>query len=201
MKKTILAVLTFIPTVVFANPGAYIQAQAGVNFVDPTTGRNVTATTASGFVGGVGIGYLLGNNTLNYGAELNSLWYPSTTGDVNYFGGRVADNKYNGYNISLLGVLKYTFCSNGFVVLGKAGVAFTHQEQTVTSVGFPDISGSSSKISPELALGVGYQFNPNVEVDLTADAVIVPSSSNNNLTGTTPDNNGNLLLGLIYHFA
>lgn len=189
MKKVILAALALVPALAFANPGAYVQAQAGINAVDTNT--NIGHTT--GFVGGAGAGYLWGNNEIGYGLEVDALFYPNskvTHNNVEY--------KYKGYNLSLLGIIKYTSCSTGFVIFGKAGGAYTHQDLTVE----PN-SASDNDIAPEAALGVGYQFNPNLEVDLTADEVF----SHLGVRSTIPNNrfeaaqNGNLLLGVAYHFA
>ena len=196
MKKVILAALALVPALAFANPGAYVQAQAGVNIVDSgLTG----VSTMTGFGGGLGAGYLWGDNTINYGLELDAIGYPSSsTTDQG------VDLTINGYNISLLGVLKYTSCSTGFVAFGKAGAAYVHQKFTVDIPGFGSANVSGNDVAPEVALGVGYQFNPNWEVDLTADWIF-GNSGNNNVFSNNGDfntaQNGNVLAGVTYHFA
>jgi hypothetical protein len=195
MKKVLLAALALVPALALANPGTYVHADAGANWVD--TGIS-GLSTFTGFAGGLGVGYLWGDNTINYGVELNGLIYPdSTTTDSG------ADFKINGYNISLLGVIKYTSCSTGFVAFAKAGAAYVHQK---LSVSFPGASfdTTGNDIAPEVALGVGYQFNPNWEIDLTGDYVIGNSGSNNVFSNNGDFNtaeNYNALVGVTYHFA
>jgi len=183
MKKVILAALALVPALAFANPGAYVQAQAGVNWIDSGTSA---VSSFTGFVGGVGIGYLWGDSTINYGLEADSLWYPNST--TSYQG---VNLKVNGYNISLLGVLKYTDCATGFVAFAKAGAAYVNQD--VTASGLLTGTGTGNQVAPEGDLGVGYMFNPNWELDLTGNYVYTDN--------TNTGNNANLMLGLAYHFA
>lgn len=189
MKKVILAALALVPALAFATPGAYVQAQAGGNMVD----FNVSGVNnATGFAGGIGAGYLWGDSAVNYGLEVDGLWYPDTT--TTQSGTTL---KINGYNLSLLGVLKYTDCTSGFTIFGKAGGAYVNQ--TYSGDGLPgDTSGNS--IDPEVAAGVGYQFTPNWEVDLTGDWVFGHSGAQTS-ADIDPWQNGNLTLGLVYRFA
>jgi len=185
MKKVIIAALALVPALAFATPGAYVQVGAGGNWVDSAT-SNVDSLT--GWSGQVGAGYLWGDNTVNYGLEADYTFYPdSTTSGTGY------DVKVNGYNISLLGVLKYTDCTSGFVAFAKAGAAYVDQKATLTVTGFGSASATDNKIAPEGALGVGYQFNPNWEVDLTGNYVY----TNN----TDVANNANAIVSVAYHFA
>jgi opacity protein-like surface antigen len=199
MKKVILATLALVPALAFATPGAYVLAQAGGNYVDSGSNNNNNNSNDAlyGFGGGVGAGYLWGDNAVNYGLEVDGTTYPNSTSSSSFPGGSV-DTKINGYNISLLAVLKYTDCSSGFVAFAKAGAAYVSQKATVTLNvnGVGSVSGSSdteTRFAPEGDVGIGYQFNPNWEMDLTANYVY----TNNN----TVQNNGNLLLGVTYHFA
>jgi hypothetical protein len=184
LNKILLAALVIVPVLAFANPGAYVETQAGLNMVDS---GNSNINTSTGFGGAVGVGYLWGTNEIGYGLEMDGTWYPNSTTD-----NQGVDFKTNGYNVSLLGVLKYTDCSNGFVGLAKLGAAYVNQKITATGLGM-STSAEDDQVAPEAALGVGYQFNPNWEMDLTANYVY---TANNNVA-----NNGNLLLGVTYHFV
>ncbi len=188
MKKVILAALALVPALAFANPGAYVQLGAGGNWVDSDTSSFDSLT---GFSGQVGAGYLWGDNTINYGLEADATFYPSSTSNKDILGYNT-EAKIDGYNISLLGVLKYTSCSTGFVAFAKLGGAYVNQKATLSNTIF-SASASDSQFAPEGALGVGYQFNPNWEVDLTGNYVY----TNNN----TVNNNANLLVSVAYHFA
>lgn len=184
MKKVILAALALIPALAFATPGAYVQLGAGGNWVDSDASG---VDNLTGWSGQVGAGYLWGDNTINYGLEADYTFYPdSTTSGTGY------DLKVNGYNISLLGVLKYTDCSSGFVAFAKAGAAYVNQKISGTVLGLSG-SNTENKVAPEGALGVGYQFNPNWEVDLTGNYVY----TNNTDVG----NNANAIVSLAYRFA
>ena len=203
MKKLIFcAAALLLPSLAMATPGTYMTGQAGVNDIYP----NGSGTTdLVGAAWGVGLGYLWGDNSVNYGLELDGLTYPDSTANQTVFvpgeGNFSADAKINGYNVSLLAVLKYTDCDSGWDVFVKAGGAYVNQD---ISLSIPSIDNnvagtvSTNEIAPEAAVGVGYMFNPNIEVNLTADAVFADSGNNFN---DKPIQNGNLLLGLTYHIA
>lgn len=189
MKKVILAALALVPALAFANPGAYVQGQAGLGFVDSNT-----VSLANGFIGGVGAGYLWGDNAVNYGVETDAQYYPNserTTAGV--------EREYKGYNLSLLAIVKYTSCSTGFDVFAKGGGAFLHQTLTIE----PN-SASDNSWAPEAAVGVGYVFNPHWEMDLTADEIFAnlgPHASTVNNNQFKAAQNGSVMLGVAYHFA
>lgn len=186
MKKIVFALITLFPALALANPGPYVQAQAGLNTV------STDSSTSNGIAGGVGMGYLWSDSDMGVdgGLEIDGVSYPSSSAN-NY--------TYNGYNISLLGVLKFTPYFPGFVGFVKGGAAYVNQKFS-----FKNSSGSNtqSSIEPEAVVGVGYQFNQNLELDLSADFIGIwnnkgtPNLSNND---TSPNNN--YLLGLTYHFA
>lgn len=191
MKRVILAALALVPALAFANPGAYVQAQSGMSFVDSNTANIGYAT---GFIGAVGAGYLWGANDVNYGAEVDAQYYPSSTNTT-----AGVDRQYKGYNLSLLAIVKYTSCSTGFDVFAKGGGAFLHQSLSINSV-----SASDNSWAPELAVGAGYVFNPHWEVDLTADEIFAnlgPHAATNNSANYKAAQNGSVTLGVAYHFA
>ena len=180
MKKLLLAIVILIPAVAMANPGAYIQGQVGFSASTPAIGNS----------GGIGGGYLWGDNALNYGTEIDALTYSGKGYQV------FANEKGSGTDVSLLGVIKYTFQSN-FVTFAKAGVAISNQTETYRYQYLGQTSESATAVLPEAALGIGYQFNPHWEVDLTQDNTFgkVMSDGRNVLARSS------LLLGITYHFA
>lgn len=184
MKKVILAALALVPALALATPGAYVQVQGGGNWVDSNSSFNNSSFT--GYSGVVDAGYLWGADTVNYGLEVDGTWYPNSTASSNG-----TNLKVNGYNVGLLGVLKYTSCTTGLVGFGKLGVDYVNQK--ISGYGTRNFSNTKDQAAPEADLGVGYQFNPNWEMDLTGNYVY----TNNN----TANNNGNLLLGLTYRFV
>jgi opacity protein-like surface antigen len=181
MKKLILAVMALIPTLALANPGYYIQGQVGPSMSIP----------GIGFAGGIGAGYLWGDNAFNYGAEINVLTYSGIGVDI--FSALTHEHG-SGTDISLLGVLKYTFPC-GFITFGKAGFAISHQEQEFDLGYLGTQNTSSTALVPEAAIGMGYQFNPNWEMDLTANHNRDNTNDNTDIFRTS------ILLGLTYHFA
>lgn len=207
MKKSLLLALAMLtPVAAFAaagSPGAYVQGVVGGNavFGDDNYSFN-RANTLTGYSFGAAAGYLWGCSNLNYGVEVGALSYPDSTTSYNYGLGGIQsiDGKTDGYNIDLLGVLKYTFDS-GFNVFAKAGVAYVNQKATadykIAGVKVSSVSRTDDKYAPEVALGAGYQFNQNWEVNLTANTVFAGESSLNDAVSRT----GNVLLGVTYHFA
>lgn len=207
MKKIILAVLTLLPAFALANPGPYVQAFGGQNEVT-TNGSWVYDAGSNtwyggnehsrGFVGGAGVGYLWGNETVNGGLELDALFYPDSSS---------AHYTYDGRNISLLGVFKYKpFDRVGLVGFIKVGVAFVQQTFTYTNVvqaysPYP-VSGKKqlNATAPEVDLGIGYQFNQHWEVDLTSNSLFL-SQGDNTGDGNIAAQNTNTLLSLVYHFS
>lgn len=181
MKKIALAILLTTPALALANPGYYIQSEVGPSLSSIITG------------GGAGLngGYLWGDNSLNYGIEAGM----AGNAGMEFFCNA------SSINLSLLGVLKYYFQS-GFVTFAKAGLSYT--DQTISDdFGYGSISVNG--VGPEAALGIGYQFNPNWEMDLTAEAATYKPFGAQDNSGSNGDNSymysGGLFLGLTYHFA
>jgi hypothetical protein len=208
MKKLLLS-LAFLPVLAFANPGPYLQGELGATVITIDTSDGAVwdfFSSTSGFGGRLSAGYLWGNNNFNYGLEVGGLYYPNIEFDEYVFGFDNEKFKYDGYDLDLLGVLKYTF-NNGFDVFAKAGGDYVHQHLTVdanvtidgvTSPSVRILDTTGSTVAPEVALGLGWQFNPHWEADLTSSIAFVGSASLPNHPEATTST---LLLGLTYHFA
>lgn len=198
MKKSLLfASLSLLTSAAFAadatqpsSAGAYVQGSIGETaiFEIPIISGG-TPTTLSGRVAA---GYLWGDDHVNYGIEVGGTYYPSAKDSVE----NVLDYKVDGYNLDVLGVLKYT-ADSGFDIFAKAGVAYVNQKLTVSVPYFGIASETDSKIAPETAFGVGYQFDQNWEVNLTVNAVFAGASSIDNVATT----NGSAMIGVSYRFA
>lgn len=191
-KLAVTSLLALSPMLAFATPDYYVTGQLGGTIISDGTNKMYNWNdNPSGVTGRVALGYLDGNAPLNYGLEAGLQSYHATWSDS------AANLTYNGYNIDLLGVLRYSF-NSGINVFGKGGIAYVHQKQEIKYKAF-NLEGTQSgnKFAPELALGVGYQFTPQVEVSLSTNTVFAGSPSNSNPVGT----NSSFLLGLTYHFA
>lgn len=206
MKKLIpLLFLLLSPVAASANAGYYLQGEGGIVAATPRSDLSHSFIPLSGGAGGrISGGYLWGDNNFNYGLESGIFYAPHVTeeGD-NYFILGTEDMKYSIVNVDLLGVLKYTF-NNGIALFTKGGFAYSHQHVKVTDTTTlfngtttDTYDGSGSKIAPDAAIGIGYQFNPNIEMDLTANTVFISHGSASNPASP----NGSLMLGLTYHFA
>jgi opacity protein-like surface antigen len=209
LKSSKLKSLAFISMLLFplaswAVPGAYVSGEVGGVLVNSTTIFENDSST--GFGGRAALGYLWGDNNFNYGLESGILVYPHAEADSTVFLNGVpflnSTLVYDGYNIDLLGVVKYTF-DNGFALFAKGGGAYVYQKATATvqtPLGQTSDSATQSKVAPEVAGGIGYQFNPNFEADLTTSVVFAgsPSDTNSNdiVCGTA-----SAMLGLTYHFG
>ncbi len=104
------------------------------------------------------------------------------------------DTATTGIDLSALAVARYTF-NSGFLVIGKAGIAYLNQS---------DVGLSISGFGPKVALGIGYQFNPRWEMDLTAEATaarVFGAASNNDDGSANLTYSGGLFLGVTYTFA
>lgn len=216
MKKLVLCLLALTPAFAFAAPGPYASVEAGVNWVVPDanwTGgpSNVSQNDATGIAGGAAAGYLWGNNTINYGLEVDALSYPDSNGSSQTVNGFPYGTKYDGYNLSLLGVLKYTSCSTGITAFVKGGAAYVDQQVSITGLHGNTINSTSNTndFAPEAAVGVGYMLNPNLEVDVIADEVFAGSQKDINVASlaniqgakTQTAENRNFLAALTYHFG
>ncbi|MCD6047280.1 MAG: hypothetical protein K0S08_927 [Gammaproteobacteria bacterium] len=200
MIKKILFVtaLTFSSTATFAQSMPYIGGDAGILSLSSGI-HGMFIPWISGANGRVFVGNLWGDtHGFQYGVEGAAMYFPHASIDL--FG---LDTAFSGYSLSALGVAKYVF-NSGFLVLGKAGVAYLHEKlkdsiETDDGITIPLGSESGSKFAPEAAIGIGYQFNPKSELDLTADSIFAgyPNENTNNPVAQT----NTLNLGFTYHFA
>lgn len=92
------------------------------------------------------------------------------------FGFGQTDWTYSGYNIDLLGVARYNVANTGFNIFGKAGAAYVSQTFTMNDniawiYSGPTTSNTAHKVLPKVALGVGYDFNQNVGINLIYDHI------------------------------
>ena len=200
MKKLVLGLLVLTPAFAFAVPGPYATVQAGVNTVNVS---NAAQKSTVGFAGGAAAGYLWGDNTWNYGLEADAVVYPNSNSSKRYLTNSDTQSQYDGYNLSLLAVLKYTCCKTGFTAFVKGGGAYVDQQLTLTSNNNSFSFHAQNTFAPEAAVGVGYMFSPNLEADFTYDHVFADKQSLANLQAGNVKvvENDNYLLGLTYHFA
>lgn len=196
MKKLALALLLF-PTLALAQPGTYFQGQlGGVYLVDGNHFDFLFGPT--GATGRASVGHLWGNTNVNYGVEAGLAYFSHASSTISIFGDNTLS--YSGYTSDILGVLKYNF-DNGFNIFGKAGLAYLSQSSNQTGSVMGTIvyqnATSGNKVGPEFAIGAGYQFTPNWEMNLTESTVLVSGVSAGNPVATT----NMFLLGLAYHLS
>ncbi len=132
-----------------------------------------------------------------YGVEFDGMSFSHAT--FSMFGFTTA---YRGYSLSVLGIGKYVFGS-GFFLLGKGGVAYLYEKNNNTftwgSVTYPISNADGSRTAPEVAIGTGYQFTKNFEVDLTADSIFAGRPYANSTNPVAQTNTANI--GFSYHFG
>jgi hypothetical protein len=222
------AILVLCPLAALASPGYYVQGEAGLVeattdvtppdpyfavgdiigmiFLGPIPNWNI------GDGGRVSAGYLWGNNNVNYGVESGITYFAiKNSGDEQTTYGSTTSTgnnqtRYDGVNVDLLGVLKYTF-NCGISVFSKAGGVYTYQHAdnnyNITTNGVMvenvQVTSSGEKIYPEVAVGMGYQFNPHFETDLTLTKAF--GSDYHSPYDSDPVNPpSSLFLGVTYHF-
>lgn len=71
------------------------------------------------------------------------------------------------FGVSTLGMMAANATTNGFYVVGQAGYASTHMKNKIAALS-PVVPGIKPMPNGGIAgrLGVGYQFNPNLAVEL-----------------------------------
>jgi len=164
----------------------YVGAEIGV--VQLTNSFSNIFSLITGMDERVFAGTLWGEGALKYGVEGSVMYFnDASLEDPFGFGDRV---DFRGYAFSALGVVKYNFDS-GFSLSAKAGPAYLHQQASSNGM-----SVSHGQICPEVALGLGYRFNPQWEAQLTADTILANESGSNPVYQTK-----SLNVGLTYHFA
>jgi outer membrane immunogenic protein len=105
---------------------------------------------------------------LQLGAELGYNYYPKNKYSVTSAAGTDTWN-YKGYTVDLLGVAKYNFGNTGFNGLLKVGPAYVRQKLTVTNPAglvANNLGASKGKVKAELAGGLGYDINQNIDVSV-----------------------------------
>lgn len=219
-KRSILACLFLLAFNSFATAqnnvvalsGAYLGFNAGSMGIDVRHLSNDTKQQMTSYEQHFGAsgcrlygGYLWDNDkfsNLKYGVELGGLIYENNTYKLN-------EQKwvYSGYASDLLGVVQYNILGSKFNVFGKLGVAFINQK--VETSGYNNLSNSSSttKLSPEISFGFGYNFTPHLGMNITF-ANAISSQSNEVSYGTTSLNKidgvnpiQSLTLGITYYFG
>lgn len=198
LKKTFFYSALFIASAsAFADSTPYIGGQLGLVVLTDVATPFSSAT--SGGNGKILVGTLWGDDQFKYGIEANAMYFPhADAGDVF----DLTNVTYKGASLSMLGVARYVF-NCGFLVEGKAGAAYLYEKNkntvTIDNVKMPISDASGSKIAPEVALGVGYQFNSHWDLDLVADSIFAGNAYTNSSNPVQQTNTLNL--GLSYHFA
>lgn len=207
-KKILPSVIvaTLLPISAFATSAIpYIQGDVGVasRLMDHPFRDEQT-----GFIGRLAAGALWGESQLHYGLEAGIAGFPnlgSKEKSTLQFGDISITDKYteklSGYNLDLLGVLKYVFTSNVTAFM-KLGVVYAHQHfegnLTIEDMPIAGLTYTANSFAPEAAIGLGYQATPHVEFDLTAGTTFSGGkwSSNQNT-----DSIGSITLGMAYSFS
>ena len=112
-------------------------------------------------------GYLYNiTNKFQAGAELGNSGINSFKYKLEINGRTVQDELKISY-VDFLGVAKYNFAKR-FNVLGKAGVAYVLQKETLSShFVHNDKNKTTSNFVPKIALGINFDINKNISLDLT----------------------------------
>jgi hypothetical protein len=184
-----LLTLSLVVACAYSASTPYVGAELGAiqltdSFVDvfsPLTGMDER----------VFAGNLWGDGAWQYGVEGSFMYFHDISVDMPFFDEHI---NMDGYALSALGVVKYNFAS-GFSISAKAGPAYLSERISNSGV----VAGQEltyDQVSPEVALGVSYRFNPQLEAQLTCDAIFARESDSEPLLQTR-----NLNLGLAYHFA
>ncbi|MGD9153355.1 MAG: outer membrane beta-barrel protein [Gammaproteobacteria bacterium] len=151
------------------------------------------------------------------GAELGYNYYPKNKYSIGT-APRYSWN-YKGWNADLLAVGKYNFNNTGFNIIGKAGAAYIRQKTTIVDtspmgVEVSPAAGSYTKkaVKPEAAIGVGYDINQNIGINLiyshifgskpkNPTTVIAGSPLANAKDYTKIASVDTILLNVTYHFG
>jgi opacity protein-like surface antigen len=206
MHKKILGTSLFLlATTTFAAPGTYVQGQAGLITIDmpsqiywfiPNPGIIAAPT------GRLSLGKLWGDNTINYGLESGVQFYNTdANSSASAWGNQYKEqDSLDGYNIDLLGVYQYNF-NGGINVFAKGGLAYVRQtlntkvwtnNQLTTNE-----SGTDAIVTPEIGLGVGYQFTPQIGMNFTTNYYFNAPKPN----GVGLDRMATAMVGLTYNFG
>lgn len=201
--------------------GAYVGADLGytdmvlpssIVVTDPATNISFANQTNDfkHFTVGAHVGYLAQvSEYFLLGAEVGYQYLPNTRYTFDQTSAGVTTNgisvKYSDYLFNLLAVGKY-YVNNQFNVFAKAGIAYVNQKITLSQAASPNLvsNPSSEKIKPQIAVGLGYNVTPNVEVTAQYSRVFgdtVEAVSNlNNLKATNIPSSNSYLVGANYYF-
>ncbi len=128
-------------------------------------------------------GYLWHTDKFQYGLELGAMKYPNNKYRFEFdlptsptAESYVSVNiKYEGYLFDLLGLAQYSLTPTWNVFL-KGGVTYAHQKVTAIAELHDPSTGKiksrtkkkiEDRFLPEVAIGTGYRFTKNVELNLT----------------------------------
>lgn len=212
-------------------PGFYLGLGAGygqmntpkLNAAEKATGTILGGQSESrrGLTGRGSLGYLWAfpqSQNVQLGAEVGYNYYPKSEYSLGNSSAAKFAWDYKSWSADLLAVAKYNFKETGFNIIGKVGPAYVKQRTTVTVTGTPlpgmivPMTGSRSKnaVKPEAAIGVGYDINQNIGIDLVYSHIFgsKPANLNVNATNTTSVNDftkiaslDTVLLNVTYHFG
>lgn len=201
--------------------GLYAGLGLGVGALDISSdlitdkaAKNTNQQNNWGFAGRVDVGYLLDiTGDVLVGAEVGYNYLPQTKYTFNTVTDTDPDKpnvkhsyKYSDYSFDMLAVAKYLLPEN-FNVFGKAGIAVVKQTASLEDSGNTS-KDHLTKVLPEIALGVGYNVNANVETTLTwahvfgddlSDVKDVSKATAASINSDVPSSN-TILIGVDYKF-
>ncbi|MGD9153356.1 MAG: outer membrane beta-barrel protein [Gammaproteobacteria bacterium] len=202
-------------------PGFYVGVGAGyggmntpkLNDTDKALSAGNNSEHFRGFAARGFLGYLWALpqvQNFKLGAELGYNYYPKNKYTVGPAGTRDAWN-YKGWNVDLLAVGKYNFGDTGFNVIGKIGPTYVRQKLSVTenniAGGVNNTTGASkSKVKAEGAIGLGYDINRNIDVNVIYAHVFGTTpghatDANNASTMNKVASVDTVLVNIAYHFG
>ncbi len=191
--------------------GLYVGAAAGWGAIqsEKVTGFSRDIGKGVAMRANIGYNFLAANNVL-IGTEAGFTGYPS-----NHYSrsGYIRDNivKISGNTVDLLATMQYYF-TNKVNLIGKFGIAATHQRSQYTVYGATSgvaknyKSYKTTKVLPELAVGIGYNLTRAVNMNVTYNHVFGKNpniSVSNDIVAPTDSNVGSIntvLLGASYNF-
>ncbi|MGJ3495412.1 outer membrane protein A [Piscirickettsia salmonis] len=144
--------------------------------------------------GRVAVGYMYDIDPMwGIGAELGWGYYGKTEYS---FGGESFNVKSTAWDISAVGTWHI---NPQFDLFAKAGMAYEDLNGSLTLNG-QTISGDNEEWKPLLAIGAGYNFTPNFQVNLTYTHIFGDDLSSNNIGDSDVATINSVLLGLRYTF-
>lgn len=123
----------------------------------------------------VSVGYLMGPDDYQYGAEVGYQAYSKNRYQIKNYqaSGSIFNNDgvytYTGYNVNVLGVLNYNMTENLYLIT-KAGVVFNNQLLNISGV-HHDLSEKVRQFQPDAAIGLGWKMGKAFSADMTFNRV------------------------------